>query len=99
MALFTAAVAVQDVHVIEDIIQLIQLIQVMLLDVPEDDALGLLGLVFESRGNEEWLHLVFNALYLNPLLLLLLPLLNRVPSPVPNWAFVAFSTGGVGLEM
>ncbi len=96
VAFFTAVVVVQGIHVFEHIIQVIQ---VMVLDVPEDDALGLLGYVFEFQGTEEWLHLVFNATYLIPLLILILPLAKRVPWPVPTWAFVVFLTGGVSLEI
>ena len=55
--------------------------------------------VFEFQGTEEWLHLGFNTVYLIPLLLLVLPLLKRVPSPVPKWAFIVFLTGGVDLEI
>ena len=95
IVLFTAVVLVQGTHVVEHVIQLIQ---VLVLGVPDDDALGLLGYVFTFQGTEEWLHLVFNATYLLALYLLLLPLSRRVPRPVPAWAFKVFVAGAVGLE-
>ncbi len=93
--LFTGVVIVQGIHVVEHIIQLIQ---VFLLGIPDDEALGLLGYVFQFQGTEEWLHLAFNATYLLALYLLLLPLRRRVPYPVPVWAFTTFVAGAVGLE-
>jgi hypothetical protein len=92
----TAVVAIQGVHVVEHIIQLIQ---VYLLGVPEDDALGLLGYVFEFQGTEEWLHLVFNVTYLAGLYVLV-PVLSRATREygVPQWAFLTFLFGAVGLE-
>ncbi len=93
--LFEGVMIVQGVHVIEHIVQLIQ---VFVLGVPEDDALGLLGYLFQFQGTEEYLHLVFNVAYLLALLLLLRPLWQRVPQIVPFWAFVTFAVGAVGLE-
>ena len=58
---FAAVVAIQGFHVFEHIVQLTE---VFVLGVPDDDALGLLGYVFEFQGTEEWLHLVFNLSYL-----------------------------------
>jgi hypothetical protein len=93
--LFTGVVMVQGIHVIEHIIQLIQ---VFILGIPDDMALGLLGYVFQLQGTEEWLHLVFNAAYLAALYLLVLPLRDLVPNPLPAWAFAVFLGGAVGLE-
>jgi hypothetical protein len=93
--LFTAVVVVQGIHVVEHIIQLIQ---VFILGIPDDEALGLLGYVFQFQRTEEWLHLAFNAAYLLALYLLLLPLGRRVPYLVPVWAFTTFVAGAVGLE-
>ncbi len=95
LPLFTGVVIIQGIHVIEHIIQLIQ---VFILGVPDDDALGLLGYVFMLQGTEEWLHLAFNATYLLALYLVLPPLRHRVPHSVPVWAFATFVAGGVGLE-
>ena len=95
MLLFTGVVLVQGVHVVEHIIQLIQ---VYLLGVADDDALGLLGYVFQFQGTEEWLHLVFNLSYLAALYLLLLPLWRLVPARLPAWAFWTFVVWSVGLE-
>ena len=93
--LFTGVVVVQGIHVVEHVIQLIQ---VYVLGVPDDQALGLLGYVFQFQGTEEWLHLVFNAAYLAALYLLVRPLRDLVPDPVPVWAFAVFLVGAVGLE-
>jgi hypothetical protein len=92
---FVAVVIIQGIHVIE---HLIQLGQVYLLDVADDDALGLLGYVFEFQGTEEWLHLAFNATYFLALALLALPMRRYVPEPIPVWAFAVFLAGAVGLE-
>jgi hypothetical protein len=92
--LFVGVVFVQGIHVIEHIIQLIQ---VFVLGIPDDKALGLLGYIFQFQGTEEWLHLVFNVTYLLALLLLVAPLRNIVPDAVPRWAFAAFIFG-VGME-
>lgn len=92
--LFIGVVAVQGLHVVEHVIQLVQ---VYVLGVPDDLAFGLLGYVFQVQGTEEWLHLVFNVTYLTALLLLVAPLRKVVPDAVPRWAFAAFLFG-VGLE-
>jgi hypothetical protein len=95
LPLFIAVVVVQGIHVIEHVIQLAQ---VYLFGVADDDALGLLGYVFEFQGTEEWLHLVFNSTYLLALYALLIPLRRLAPQTVPLWAFGAFVVGAVGLE-
>jgi hypothetical protein len=95
MLLFTGVVLIQGIHVVEHVIQLVQ---VYLLGVAEDDALGLLGYVFQFQGTEEWLHLLFNASYLAALYVLLFPLRRLTPGIVPAWAFWAFVVWGVGLE-
>jgi hypothetical protein len=91
---FIAVVAIQGIHVFEHIVQLVQ---VFVIGIPDDRALGLLGYVFQFQGTEEWLHLVFNVTYLSALLLLVRPLRRQVPDTVPRWAFAAFLFG-VGLE-
>ena len=93
--LFAGVVLVQGVHVVEHVIQLVQ---VYVLGVPDDDALGLLGAVFQFQGTEEWLHLVFNVSYLLALYLLLVPLWRLVPERIPAWAFWSFLIWSVGLE-
>ncbi len=93
--LFAGVVLVQGVHVVEHVIQLVQ---VYVLGVPDDDALGLLGAVFQFQGTEEWLHLVFNVSYLLALYLLLVPLWRLVPERIPAWAFWSFLVWSVGLE-
>jgi len=92
---FAGVMLVQGVHVIEHIIQLIQ---VFILGVPDDEALGLLGYVFQFKGTEEFLHLGFNATYLLAIFLLIVPLRRRSPDPVPIWAFTTFAIAAVGLE-
>ena len=92
--LFVGVVVVQGIHVVEHIIQLIQ---VFVLGIPDEKALGLLGYILQLQGTEEWLHLVFNVTYLSALLLLVVPLRAAVPDAVPRWAYAAF-VFGVGLE-
>jgi len=92
---YTAVMIIQGIHVFEHIVQLIQ---VYLLDVPDDEALGVLGYLLRLQGTEEWLHLVFNAAYAMALWLLLFPLRAYVPQLVPVWAFWVFVIFGVGLE-
>src|SRR5512134_745082 len=50
--LLAGVVIVQGIHVIEHIIQLLQ---VFVFGVADDDAFGLLGYVFKFQGTEEWL--------------------------------------------
>jgi hypothetical protein len=92
--LFVGTVIVQGTHLVEHIIQLIQ---VYVFRIPDDEALGLLGYVFQFQGTEEWLHLAFNATYLTALALLVLPLRRMVPQTVAPWAFAVFGAG-VALE-
>jgi hypothetical protein len=93
---FLAVVAVvQGVHVVEHVLQLIQ---VYVLGVAEDDALGLLGYLIQFNGTEEWLHLGFNSLYLAALYVLILPLWRITPQVLPTWAFAVFVLGSVWLE-
>ena len=91
----TAVVAIQGGHVVEHIVQLLQ---VSVLGVPEQDALGLLGYVLQFNGTEEWLHLGYNAFYLLALYVLILPLWRITPAVVPSSAFVFFITASVWLE-
>jgi hypothetical protein len=88
--LFIGVVVVQGIHVVEHIVQLIQ---VFVLEIPDDRALGLLGYVFQFQGTEEWLHLVFNVTYLTALAALVGPLRSTVPAVVPRWAYAAFVCG------
>jgi hypothetical protein len=92
---FAGVMLVQGVHVIEHIIQLIQ---VFILHVPDEEALGLLGYIYQFKGTEEFLHLGFNASYLLALFLLIRPLWRRTPDLVPLRAFVTFAVAAVGLE-
>jgi len=97
LGFYVTVVVVQGGHVVEHIIQLIQ---VFVLGVPENDALGLLGYVFAFQGTEEWLHIVFNATYLAALLVIAWTLLGSpvARSLVPGWSMVAFLIFGVWLE-
>jgi hypothetical protein len=83
------------VHVLEHVVQLAQ---VHVLGVPDDDALGLLGYVFQFQGTEEWLHLVFNLAYLSGIYLLVAFVRRAVPAIVPQTAFVVFLISAVGLQ-
>jgi hypothetical protein len=76
----------------------LQLIQVTVWHVPDDEALGLLGYVFQLQGTEEWLHLVFNLALLTSLWILLGPIRAASPSIIPRWAFIVYIIGAVGLE-
>jgi hypothetical protein len=97
LAFYAAVVLIQGIHVVEHIIQLIQ---VFVLGVPEDQALGLLGYLFAFQGTEEWLHIVFNVLYLTSLVVIAWGLLrSRLPGAVIPWlAILAFVFFGVWLE-
>ena len=95
LPLFVAVVVIQGIHVIEHVIQLAQ---VYLFGVADDDALGLLGYVFEFQGTEEWLHLVFNVSYMLALYALILPMRRFVLDTIPFWAFGVFVLGAAGLE-
>jgi hypothetical protein len=50
VSFYVAEAVVQGVHVVEHVIQLIQ---VLVLHVPDEKALGLLGYVFQFNGTEE----------------------------------------------
>jgi hypothetical protein len=91
----TAVVAIQGGHVVEHIVQLVQ---VTLLGVPEQDALGLLGYVLQFNGTEEWLHLGYNTFYLLALYALIIPLWRITPAVLPQSAFIFFITASVWLE-
>ena len=91
-----AVVLIQGVHVVE---HTIQLLQVAVFNVPDDDALGLLGYVLQFNGTEEWLHLAFNLAYLVAIYVIaffIVPLvrLRRIPRRV----LVPFLGLGVVLE-
>ena len=92
---FVGVVVVQSVHMFEHVLQLIQ---VTFWHVPDDDALGLLGYVFQFQGTEEWLHLFFNLALLTSLWILLGPIRAASPSIVPRWAYLAYVIWAVGLE-
>jgi len=92
---FVAVVVIQGIHVFEHIVQLVQ---VYVFGVLDDDALWLLGYVFQFQGTEEWLHLVFNSAFLLALFALAIPIRRRVPDIIPFWAFGVFVAGGLGLE-
>jgi hypothetical protein len=91
----SAVVVIQGGHVVEHIVQLVQ---VSLLGVPEQNALGLLGYVLQFNGTEEWLHLGYNTLYLLALYALILPLWRITPAVIPRSAFIFFITASVWVE-
>jgi hypothetical protein len=91
----TAVVAIQGAHVIEHIVQLLQ---VSVFGVAEGDALGLLGYVVQFNGTEEWLHLGYNTSYLISLYGLIVPLWRITPAVLPSRAFWFFIAASVCLE-
>jgi hypothetical protein len=97
LVFYTAVVLVQGVHVIEHIIQLIQ---VYALGVPDKKALGLLGYVFQFQGTQEWLHIAFNVSYFASLVVIAWGLFHSpaVRSVVPLLALLAFFFFGVWVE-
>jgi hypothetical protein len=95
LAFYAAVVVIQGGHVIEHIIQLVQ---VSVLGIPDDEALGLLGYIFAFQGTEEWLHIVFNVLYWACLLVIAWRLLSERSSVVPRLALWTFLFFGVWLE-
>jgi hypothetical protein len=91
----TAVVIIQGGHVVEHIVQLLQ---VTVFGVADDDALGLLGYVLQFNGTEEWLHLGFNSLYLLSLYALVVPLWRITPAGLPSWSFWLFIGASVWVE-
>jgi hypothetical protein len=94
VAILAGILGVQATHFVEHIIQLIQ---VYVLRIPEDRALGALGAVFELHGTEEWLHLVFNLSLLTGLLWFQ----PFVRHQLGSWSrpYKAYLFLGVGVEM
>ncbi|MEO5837380.1 MAG: hypothetical protein ABIQ73_04515 [Acidimicrobiales bacterium] len=93
---FATVVTVQGIHVIEHIIQLLQ---VYVFDVPDEDALGFLGYIIQFNGTEEWLHLVFNFTYLMCLYVLVVALREYVDlGVIPPWSYLTFAIAGAGVE-
>jgi hypothetical protein len=94
--LYLVIIGVQGVHVIEHVIQLLQ---VYAFGVADDDALGLLGYVFQFNGTEEWLHLAFNAAYVASLYVVLIGLFGlwRMGA-LPGWSLGLYAGYAVGLE-
>jgi hypothetical protein len=96
MIFFVTIVVIQGIHVIEHILQLVQ---VYVLGVPDDDAFGLLGYVFAIQGTEEWLHLVFNVWYLASLYIVFIALWRaKVLMQLPSWVVATYVVLGLGLE-
>jgi hypothetical protein len=91
----SAVVAIQGGHVVEHVIQVVQ---VYTLGVPEQDALGLLGYVLQFNGTEEWLHLGYNTFYLLALYALIVPLWRITPTVISTWAFWFFIVASVWIE-
>lgn len=96
LTFYATVAAIQGVHVVEHIVQLVQ---VYVFDVPSERAFGLLGYVFNFSGTAEWMHLVFNLAYLVSLYVLVVAVYELfVAGTVPRWAYRTFLIGGVGLE-
>jgi len=96
MIFFVTIVVIQGIHVIEHILQLVQ---VYVLGIPDDEAFGLLGYVFSFQGTEEWLHLVFNVWYLASLYIVFIALWRaKVLMQLPSWVVATYVVLGLGLE-
>jgi hypothetical protein len=91
----TTVVVIQGGHVVEHVVQLVQ---VFVLGIPDADALGLLGYVLQFNGTEEWLHLGYNTLYLLALYALILPLWRIKGTVLPHWVFWFFLAASVWVE-
>lgn len=91
----TVVVVVQGGHMVEHIVQLLQ---VTVFGVPDDQALGLLGYLIQFNGTEEWLHLGYNVLYLLALYLLMIPLWRVTPAVLPRGGFWFFLAASVWVE-
>jgi hypothetical protein len=91
----TAVVLIQGGHVIEHIVQLLQ---VTVFGVREDDALGLLGYLVQFNGTEEWLHLGYNSSYLVALYALIVPLWRITPAVLSTRRFWFFIAASVWIE-
>lgn len=77
----------------------IQLLQVYAFGVADDDALGVLGYIFQFNGTEEWLHLAFNATYLLALYLVAFGVTGLYfAGQVPGRALALCALYGAGLE-
>jgi hypothetical protein len=93
---YTFVVVVQGVHVIEHVVQLIQVYRY---HIPSERAFGLLGYVFNFTGTAEWMHWVFNALYLASIYVLVFGVQElALGGLLPRWTFRTFFIGAVGLE-
>jgi hypothetical protein len=94
--LYWGVITVQGIHLFEHVVQLFQ---VYALGVPDDDAFGLLGLIFKFNGTEEWLHLVFNLTYLASLAVLFVGILGLFYDRLLSTAVImGFAVWGLGLE-
>jgi hypothetical protein len=91
----SAVVVIQGGHVVEHIVQLLQ---VTVFGVPDDRALGLLGYVLQFNGTEEWLHLGYNSVYLLSLYVLIAPLWRITPAVLPTLVFWFFIAASVWVE-
>jgi hypothetical protein len=91
----SAVVVIQGGHVVEHIVQLLQ---VTVFGVPDDSALGLLGYVLQFNGTEEWLHLGYNSVYLLSLYVLIAPLWRITPAVLPTLVFWFFIAASVWVE-
>jgi hypothetical protein len=93
---FATVVVIQGIHVVEHIVQLLQ---VTVFDVPSENAFGLLGYVIRFNGTAEWMHFVFNLLYLLSLYVVVVNFDRLTDSvPVPRWAFLVLLVGAAGIE-
>ena len=93
---FRIVVVIQGVHVVEHIVQFLQ---VNVFNVPGERAFGLLGYVFQFNGTAEWMHLVFNVAYLASLVVIGWRLYGLFQNAaLPSSILWLFAIGGVLLE-
>ena len=91
----TAVVAIQGGHVVEHVVQLLQ---VFAFGVSEDDALGLLGYVLQFNGTEAAAGPGLQHVVPRRALRVTLPLWRITPAVIPTWAFWFFVVASVWIE-
>jgi hypothetical protein len=93
---FVAVVTIQGIHVVEHIVQLIQ---VYVFHIDSEKAFGILGYVFNVMGTAEWMHLVFNAAYLAALYVVAYAGYQLLTAgAITRRVYITFVALGTGLE-
>jgi hypothetical protein len=93
---FVGVVVIQGIHFVEHVVQLLQ---VTVFDVPSSSANGFLGYFIQFNGTAEWMHFVFNLLYLLSLYVIVVTFDRLTGSiPAPRWVFLLLLCGAAGIE-